>query len=202
MKTWTWIVLGVVGAGLGFVGGRWLAPVPERVITTEKVKEVVVTDSRLEQVVAELEQIRKDYKEFKTKITNERYRRVYDEHVTPEGEKTIREEVTHNVDSHETETKIETEVKVVEVEKKVVEVRTETVTVEVEKKVVVENRPSYRITPMVGLHLFPLESPSSILGRGVVFGAEASARLGKTPLSVGAWGLSNGTGGISVSLDF
>lgn len=203
MTTWKWIAVAAVASVLAFVGGRWLAPVPERVITTEKVKEVVVTDSRLEQVVSELEQIRRDYSEFKTKILSERYRRVYDETVTADGAKTVHEEVTHNIDSHETETKVETEVKVVEVEKKVVEIRTETKTVEVEKKVVVENKSSFTLTPMVGVQLLPLElPPSKIFSRGIVFGGSASVRLAKTPISVGVWGLSSGVGGVQASVEF
>lgn len=158
---------------------------PEKLRVEEKVKVVEVE----KQVVVIQEQVKIE--------------KVY---LKDEKQKIRREEVTVNHPNGLVETKktedinIDSVVREQDVKFVDREVKTETVRYvdkEVEKLVVKERPlPDWRISPMLGVQLNGGFSTNQL-----VYGAELQRRIAG-PISAGAWGLSSGVAGISVSLEF
>lgn len=179
----------LVGAALiithvGFYSlGRVMTP--EKIKLEEKVKVVEVEKQVV--VVEERVKIEKIYlKDEKQRIRKEEYTVAH-----PNGLVETKKTEDINIDS----VVREQDVKFVDRE-----VKTEVVKYvdrEVEKVVTKERPlPDWRLTPMVGVNV-----KNGLKASEFVYGGEVQRRIAG-PVSVGAWGLSSGTFGISASLEF
>ncbi|NDD84290.1 hypothetical protein EBZ38_08475 [bacterium] len=158
---------------------------PEKLRVEEKLKVVEVE----KQVVVVQEQVRVE----KVYLKDEK-QRIRREEVTlnhPDGLVETKKTEDINIDS----VVREQDVKFVDRE-----VKTETIKYvdrEVEKLVVKEKPlPDWRISPMVGL-----DFKNGLQSSQVVYGGEVQRRI-LGSVSAGAWGLSSGVAGVSVSLEF
>lgn len=209
----TLIIAGVlVASHLGaFAVGRFATP--ERVVEKEK---IVYKDKVVEKIVEVIVE-RTDEKKVAELQEQIRQLNLEKEHFHKNVKKTERIikladgsiDITRTYDSTETRVvekekivEVVKEVKVVEekvVEKIVDRVVEKVVTVEkiVEKEKIVENAKRWRLAPMVGLDI-----KSTIAGSPtVLYGGEVGYRFAG-PFGAGLWGLSNGTAGVSVSIQF
>lgn len=160
---------------LGFVLGL-LANPPREVETRERVQLVEVLAERAEWVTAR-----------EVERTEDRVRVVYREKVTtPDGTVTERE---HEIEGEHVENREQTNDAG----------RSETIATKTEhreaSKVIAAPAPAWRVSALAGVDLGLAEPPV------LVYGGQVERRL-VGPLSVGAWGMSNGAAGASVSLQF
>ncbi len=186
LKTHYKKVLFVVLPVAAFVAGRYFVPVPERVVTQERIVERVV----IKEVIKEVEKIvRVKDTTDKTKIHTETTKTT-----NPDG--TVIEKTVTDTGVDKTEHEKEEKIVIKEVIKEVFKDRI------VEKIVTVDNRRDWRAGVLVGIspNLLPAPSVNSIL-----VGGEIDRRI-VGPFSVGVWGMGSttgqGMGGLSLKLDF
>lgn len=183
---------GLALLSVGYAFGRYV--VPEKVVVQEKVKVVEVE----KQVVVEKEKVVE--KIVKDESKKERIHREEKTVKRPDGTEETTKTEDIGVDTVVHDTKIEYVDRVVE--KEVIKY----VDREVQKKVeITRPLPDWRVTAMAGLNGSQL--PGLISGGSfdamthLSFGASIERRI-VGPVHAGAWGLSTGQGGLSLSLDF
>jgi hypothetical protein len=193
MNTWRkWLI----GAGVlvathvvAFAFGRYL--VPEKVVVQEQVKLVEVE----KQVVVAQEKVRVE----KVYIQEESKRIHREEHTVahPNGMVETRKTEDINVD------KVVKENGIQYVDREIIKEVEKRVDVEkvVEKRVEVQVRPDWKVTPMVGLDVPRVIQNPVAAQSAIVFGGQVERRI-LGPISAGAWGLSNGNAGVSVTVEF
>jgi len=203
-KTLPLVVVGLVCAVVGGLVGRTLFPPKPTIEVREQVKVVGVekVESKIQELLAQVESVRRDYESFKASVYKERYLKERREDRTPDGAVSIYEREHRNIDSSVVEKETETEVKVVEVEKKttVVEVKEVSKNVYVDREVLVkQDAPRWRVSALAGVDALNLSIPPAIS-----YGARVDYRL-LGPVSVGGWGVKTQNGalvGLSVGVDF
>jgi len=176
---------------------------PERVVERYKEVEVTKTDTRIDELLKQVETLNKQLTEVRTTQTKESYRKWELAETKPDGTSRVEKTEERNIDSHTKEEKVLTEVKVVEVEKQVVAIQTVTVEKITETEKIVESSPrNWRVSPMVGVGFDVKPGPTF---NGVVYGAAAEGRIFKN-VWVGVWGVGNsqvgGIVGAQVSIEF
>ncbi len=187
---------------VSFATGRFMTP--DKVVTVEKERVVEkIVERTDERKVAELNE---KIASLQSEVSDYKKNRHWTEHIVTRPDGTV--EVTRTEDTvvTKTVTKVETvyvdrEVKVIET--KVVDRVVEKI-VEVEKVKIVENaKAQWRLTPMVGIDAAGLVTRPglSLSTNDLIYGAGAQRRIAG-PIWAGAWGLSSGVGGVSVSLEF
>jgi len=204
-KIGIYIALVVALVGGGYAAGRYAAP--ERVVVTEKIKEVVV-----EKTVAtvDTEKILNALKTVQQQVAQQRDVRTTKTVVKkPDGTVEVRVETA---DKTKIDTKTDTKVEVQEKDKKT-EVTVKEVERVVEKevtKIVERARPQWALTLQPGFDVagalgygtpYSLLPTSNYLLRHVVVGASVERRL-LGPLSSGLWANTAGAGGLLLRLEF
>lgn len=183
---------GLALLSVGYAFGRYV--VPEKVVIQEKVKIVEVE----KQVVVEKEKI--VTRLVKDESKKERIHREEKKVKRPDGteETTKTEDIGVDTVVHDTKTEYVDRI----VEKEVIKY----VDREVEKKVeVTRPLPDWRFSVLAGVNGNQL--PGLVYGSSfdpmtyLSFGASIERRI-VGPVHAGAWGLSTGQGGLSISLDF
>jgi hypothetical protein len=174
-RKWIWPTVAVGACVGGYALGRYVAP--NKVVTHEvtRVETVTKVDTQAQERVKEL-----------TAQLDTLQRHTHTEKtVKPDGTKTTVTDTTvdRSVDTHK-DTTADAEQKQTSQTSTVREV---TKTVEVSRA-----RPDWRVGALVGF---------DINSKAFSYGATVERRI-LGPLSVGAWGLSNGVGGISLTLEF
>lgn len=176
----------LVGALLLLIGygtGRYV--VPDRVVIQTKVQEV-------EKAIV-VEKVRTEVQVVKVAETKQRLHREETDYKHANGDEEKRVTEDSNIDSviHEQDTKYVDRDVIKEVEKRVEVIK---------EKFVERDRPNWRLGGLVGYNFATLKTNALDMD-GVVFGAEVQRRIAG-PISIGAFGLSTGTGGLSLNLEF
>ncbi len=196
------LIVGGVGLALGaglFFTGRYSNPskVEIREVVVEKTVIIErVDEKKLEALTLEIRTQRAEMSQLKKSIHKEKKSMTY-----PDGRVEASETVDINIEKTVQKTVIQEVIKeVVVIQEKIVDrVVNKTVIVETEK-IVNTARPGWRLGPMVGVDATNLATGFT---KNLAFGAHAERRL---PLIdafwVGAYGLSNGNAGLSLSLEF
>ena len=172
----------------GYAFGRYEQPAKVVIQEHESVKVVQVEH----QVVVTQTKVQKVYLKDKT------------EHVHRED--TVVTHVDGSKEEHKTEDR-NTQVKEQQVKFVDRDIYHETVkyqdrVVEKEKlKLVEAKKPDWVLSPMVGVDLGHLSAFKMSLTGPLIYGGEISRRI-MGPIYLGAWGLSNASGGLSLSLEF
>lgn len=174
----THLVVGacILAAGLvGYAFGRHTAP--DKVVEKEVIRTVTKEDTtareEVKRLTEQLETVKRQTHKETTMVVN------------ADGSKTIKSTVDTKVDrTNDTRTDLDTKTDMHRVAT-VESVREVT-------KLVERRRPDWRIGPMVGF---------DVRSRSISYGATVERRI-LGPVSVGAWGLSNGTAGLVLTLEF
>jgi hypothetical protein len=199
LKALPYAALLAIGVGIGW-GVK-----PTQVRTEEKVKlvEVEKKDTRIDELLTEVQSLKTEISKAKTAQVDEKYHKEVVETTDTTGAKTKKTTIDKNVDSHTVETEVKTQVQVVTVEKQVVVTQTVTVEKEVTKeKIVTPVLTQWHFGALVGVNpqLLPIPNVNSY-----IFGAEVEHRF-IGPIYLGVWGMGStagqGFGGVKIGMDF
>ena len=186
---WKWVLIVVLPIA-GFIGGRFLAPIPERIVEKVRIQEVV------KEVVVIQEKVRIEIVKVKDTQVVERWHREKTETKTPDGAVVTKEVEDKNIDSIVHDRENSTEVKVVEVEKQVVVFKDK-----VTEKII-DNQRRFRVGLLVGVQPTILPAP---MVESYAVGGELDVRV-IGPVWIGAWGMGTTAGkammGLAASVEF
>ena len=200
------ILIGAVVAimALMFAIGRYTVPtkVIERVQTQQVEHQVVVEkvdEHRLDELTAQLKLAMSQLSHLKESIHQEKHTTT-----RPDGTTETTETIDRNVDRTVQTTQVQTvEKQVVVTQEKVVDhvVKVETQVVVEKEKIVSAEKPNWLIGPMVGVNVRDLTLAQGLTTGPLSFGVHVDRRIAG-PVFLGAWGLSSGQAGLSLSLEF
>jgi hypothetical protein len=177
------ILAGLIALILAFFAGRYTTPVEvqikevEKIVEKEKIVEVVVK----EYIKEAKTDIKLDVVKTKTTTTK------------PDGTVTVVETEHLKEDTKIDEKEVKTEIKVVEVEKIIEKEK-------IVERLVSTDRPDWKVSVLGGVQVDGIELSKGYLQPWVV-GANVERRI-VGPFSVGVWGQSNLSAGISVGFEF
>lgn len=178
------LILCALSFSLGRFNREETVRVEERIVEVEKVVEKVVYREKEETHVDEKKDTKKVTKRVATEVTK------------PDG--TTEKKTEEIIDEGTTESKVEIKYvdRVVEVEKVVEKL------VEVEKKVKAsQTLPDWRAGLTVGVNPLDIYEARAVSYGDLILGAEVQRRL-VGPVYGGVWGMTNGTVGINIGLEF